>query len=97
MVELTRDDILKLARLARLELSEDEIIEYGIELSGILQYVEQLQQIDVAGLEPTNQVTGLVNVTRADEIHDYGYVPADLLSNVPATKGGQIQVKRMLG
>ena len=97
MAQLTRDDILKLARLARLELSEDEIIEYGIELSGILQYVEQLQQIDVAGLEPTNQVTGLVNVTRADEIHDYGYVPADLLSNVPATKGGQIQVKRMLG
>lgn len=97
MAKLTRTEILKLAKLARLDLSEDEIKEYIDELSGILQYVEQLQQIDVAGLEPTNQVTGLVNVTRADEIVDYGYVPADLISNVPATKDGQIQVKRMLG
>lgn len=97
MAKLTRTEILKLAKLARLDLSEDEIKEYIDELSGILQYVEQLQQIDVAGLEPTNQVTGLVNVTRADEIVNYGYVPADLISNVPATKDGQIQVKRMLG
>ncbi|HVV26178.1 MAG TPA: Asp-tRNA(Asn)/Glu-tRNA(Gln) amidotransferase subunit GatC [Candidatus Saccharimonadales bacterium] len=96
MAKLTREDVLKLARLARLELSEDEIEEFSEELSAILQYVEQLQKVDVAGLQPTNQVTGLTNVTRADEVVDYGYAPADLLKNVPATKDNQIKVKRML-
>lgn len=97
MAKLTRDDVLKLARLARLDLSEDEIEEFRAELSEILQYVEQLQSVDVEGLKPTNQVTGLTNVTRRDEIKDYGYKPQDLLKNVPATKDDQIQVKRMLG
>jgi aspartyl-tRNA(Asn)/glutamyl-tRNA(Gln) amidotransferase subunit C len=97
MAKLTRDDVLKLARLARLDLSEAEVEEYSEELSAILQYVEQLGSVDVEGLKPTNQVTGLTNVTREDEIKDYGYAPADLLKNVPVVKDNQIQVKRMLG
>ncbi len=86
-----------MARLARLQLSEDEVEEFRGELSAILQYVEQLQAVDVEGLEPTNQVTGLTNVTRPDETRDYGYKVEKLLENVPAVKDNQIQVKRMLG
>lgn len=97
MTQLTRDDILKLARLARLDLTEAEIAEYSLELSEILQYVEMLQQVDVTGLAPTNQVTGLTNVTRADEIVDYGYQVSDLLKNVPAVESDHIKVKRMIG
>lgn len=97
MAKLTREDVLKLARLARLQLSEDEIEEFSQELTAILQYVEQLQSVDVDGLEPTNQVTGLTNVTRPDEVRDYGYKVEKLLENVPAVKDNQIQVKRMLG
>lgn len=96
MSKLTREDVLKLARLARLELSDEEVEQYRSELSEILQYVEQLQSADVEGLKPTNQVTGLTNVTRADKTKDYGYKPADLLKNVPAVKDGQIKVKRTL-
>jgi aspartyl-tRNA(Asn)/glutamyl-tRNA(Gln) amidotransferase subunit C len=97
MAKLTRDDILKLARLARLDLTDDEIEEFSGELSEILQYVEQLSTVDVKGLEPTNQVTGLTNVMRDDEVRDYGYEAADLLKNVPQTKDDLIKVKRMLG
>lgn len=97
MAKLTREDVLKLARLARLELSDDEIEEFSGELSEILQYVEQLQSVDVAGLKPTNQVTGLTNVTRKDEIRDYGYDVGALQKNLPAAKNNQIKVKRMLG
>lgn len=97
MAKLTREDVLKLARLARLQLSEDEIEEFSQELTAILQYVEQLESVDVDGLEPTNQVTGLTNVTRPDEVRDYGYKVEKLLENVPAVKDNQIQVKRMLG
>ena len=97
MTKLTREDVLKLAQLARLDLSEDEITEFQAEVSEILQYVEKLQSVDIDGLQPTNQVTGLTNVTRDDEIRDYGYEPLDLLKNVPAKQGDQIIAKRMIG
>jgi aspartyl-tRNA(Asn)/glutamyl-tRNA(Gln) amidotransferase subunit C len=97
MAKLTRDDVLKLAQLARLDLNEAEIERFAAEMSEILQYVEQLQGVDVKGLEPTRQVTGLTNVMRADEVRDYGYKPEDLLKNVPHVKDNQIKVKRMLG
>ena len=96
MAKLTRDDVLKLARLARLELTDDEVEQYSGELSKILEYVEQLAAVDVEGLEPTHQVSGLTNVMRADKIRDYGYQSSELLKNVPETKDGQIKVKRML-
>jgi aspartyl-tRNA(Asn)/glutamyl-tRNA(Gln) amidotransferase subunit C len=97
MAKLTREDVLKLARLARLELSDDEIVKFGEEMSDILQFVEQLQDVEVDDLQPTHQVTGLTNVTRDDVIRDYGYKPEELLKNVPHVKDNQIRVKRMLG
>ena len=96
MTKFTRDDVLKLARLARIDLGEDEIEQFTREFNDILQYVEQLQKVDVTGLQPTSQVTGLTNVTRDDEIRDYGYAPAKLLENVPAVQDSQIKVKRMI-
>lgn len=97
MAQITREDILKLAQLARLGLTEAEVDEFSVELTAILQYVEQLSGVDVTGLKPTSQVTGLTNVTRVDEVKDYGYKPGDLLKNVPATENNLIKVKRMIG
>lgn len=97
MAKLTREDVLKLARLARLEVSEDEVQKYADEVGAILQYVEVLNNIDMEGVEPTNQVTGLSNVMRKDEVVDYQAKPEDLLRNAPAVEDGHIKVKRMLG
>ena len=97
MAKLTRDDVLKLARLARISLTDEEVDEYANELSAILGYVEQLSTVDVTGLKPTNQVTGLTNVMREDEMRDYGYTPADLLNIAPSVQANQIKVKRMIG
>lgn len=96
MGKLSRDDVLKLAQLSRLSLTDDEVQEFAGELADILTYVEQLQGVDVSDVLPTNQVTGLTNVMRADEVMDYGYQPADLLQNVPAVEGNQLKVKRMI-
>ena len=96
MNKLAREDVLKLARLARLDLNDQEVEEYRHELSEILQYVEQLQTVDISGLKPTHQVTGLVNVMRQDKPHDYGYKPEELLKNVPEVQDNQIKVKRMI-
>jgi aspartyl-tRNA(Asn)/glutamyl-tRNA(Gln) amidotransferase subunit C len=97
MAKLTRDDVLHLAQLARISLSDDEVDEFSEELSSILQYVEQLSSVDVDNLKPTNQVTGLRNVMRDDVVMDYGYDPTELLKNVPQVQDGQLKVKRMIG
>jgi aspartyl-tRNA(Asn)/glutamyl-tRNA(Gln) amidotransferase subunit C len=96
MAKLSRDDVLKLAQLARLKLTEEEIEEYSKELSDILQYVEVLQNVDVDNLKPTNQVSGLTNVAREDVVIDYGYNPLELLKNVPEVQDNLIKVKRMI-
>ena len=96
MAKLSREDILKLARLAQLKLTDEEIVKFQKEISEILGYVEQLQNVNVKGLKPTYQVTGLKNVTRKDEIIDYGVSQADLLKNVPALEDKQIKVRRVL-
>jgi aspartyl-tRNA(Asn)/glutamyl-tRNA(Gln) amidotransferase subunit C len=96
MAELTRDDLLKLARLVQIDVTDDEVTEFTNEFNEILKYVEQLQAVDVEGLAPTSQVTGLVNVTRDDIVKEYGYDPKELLKNVPATDNDLIKVKRMI-
>ena len=96
MAKLTRDDVFKLAQLARIKLSEEETLEYAEEITKILDYVEQLNNVDTSNLTPTNQVTGLSNVWREDELIDYGYNPEDLLKNVPKVNGKFIEIGRML-
>jgi aspartyl-tRNA(Asn)/glutamyl-tRNA(Gln) amidotransferase subunit C len=95
--EFTRNDVLKLARLARIDLDEAEVEKFTTEFAAILHYVEQLQAVDVGGLEPTSQVTGLTNVMRPDFPQDYGYKVKELLKNVPDLENGQIKVQRMIG
>ncbi len=96
MADLTREDILKLAKLSRLRLTEAEVTEFQKEIGDILQYVQMLDNADTTGLKPTYQVTGLKNVTRPDVLLDYGYQTDELLKNLPARDGRYIKVKRML-
>lgn len=96
MSKITRDDVLKLARLSHISLSEEQVSQYTKELSEIVQYVEQLKDVDVSGLDPTDQVTGLVNVMREDEVVEYQAKPDKLLENAPDSQDHQIKVKRVI-
>ena len=96
MTKLTAADVRKLAKLSRLKLTDQEVESYQTELSEILNYVEILQKVDVTGLEPTSQVTGLQNVMRPDVEMDYGATPDELLKNAPATEEHQFRVKRII-
>lgn len=96
MSKLSHDAVLKLAQLSRLKLTEEEIERFRKELSEILSYVEVLEKVDTSGLEPTYQVTGLKNVTRADETIEYQAKPDVLLNGAPATEKNQFKVKRVL-
>ena len=64
---IDREQVLHVARLARLELSEDEVERMAGELSSILEHVERISQLDLDGVEPTTHVVELENVLRPDE------------------------------
>jgi aspartyl-tRNA(Asn)/glutamyl-tRNA(Gln) amidotransferase subunit C len=96
MSKLSNEAVIKLAKLSRLKLSEAEIDQYRKELEAILTYVERLEKVDVDGLEPTYQVTGLQNVMRKDEVTNQRATPEELLARVPLTDNRFIKVRRMI-
>lgn len=96
MAKLSKEDVLKLARLSKIELTDDQLTRFTSELEKIVDYVEQLQAVDVAGHVPTYQLTGLTNAMREDEIHKYTD-SEELLKNLPDREGNYIKVKRVLG
>jgi aspartyl-tRNA(Asn)/glutamyl-tRNA(Gln) amidotransferase subunit C len=64
---IDRDQVLHVARLARLRLSDEEVETMTGELSGILEHVDRIGRLDLEGVEPTSHVVALENVLRADE------------------------------
>jgi aspartyl-tRNA(Asn)/glutamyl-tRNA(Gln) amidotransferase subunit C len=64
---IDREQVLHVARLARLELSEQEVEKMSSELSTILEHVERISELDLDGVEPTSHVVELENVLRADK------------------------------
>ena len=67
-MSLSRDQVLHVARLARLELTEDEVERFGTELSKVLDHIETIGELgDMADVEPTSHVVAVENALRADE------------------------------
>jgi aspartyl-tRNA(Asn)/glutamyl-tRNA(Gln) amidotransferase subunit C len=64
---IDREQVLHVAKLARLKLSDDEVERMARELSGILEHVEHISELDLEGVEPTSHVVALENVLRPDE------------------------------
>ena len=64
---IDREQVLHVARLARLELSEEEVERMATELSGILDHVDKISALDLTDVEPTSHVVALENVLRPDE------------------------------
>jgi aspartyl-tRNA(Asn)/glutamyl-tRNA(Gln) amidotransferase subunit C len=96
MSKITVDEVRRVAALAKIAVTDQEAEKLAKELDSILGYVRQLESVDTTGLEPTYQVTGLTNVTRKDEVIDYGTSREDLLENAPRKRDGQIEVPKVL-
>ena len=96
-MKLSGEEIKHIADLARLELSPEELDKYGEQLSAVLSYIDQVQEVDVDGVEPTAQVTGLTNVWRADKTRDCPEAEREAaLEEAPELEDHQIKVKRVL-
>ena len=77
--------VRRIAHLARIAVKDDEVEHLKDELNGILAFVEQLQEVNVEGVEPMTSVTPMAMKKRADAVTDGGIVN-DILKNAPATE-----------
>jgi aspartyl-tRNA(Asn)/glutamyl-tRNA(Gln) amidotransferase subunit C len=93
---LTTDQIKHVAALARLELSEAEEKKYQAQLSGILDYIEKLEEVKTDQVAITAQVSGLTNVWRDDEVKPWPVDEVQAALEQGETEFGQVKVKRVL-
>ncbi len=92
---LTKEEVIKIATLARIELTEVEVEKFQKDLSTVLDYVAELNQINIENVEEVSQVTGLVSVQRRDEPVPTTHREA-ILSQAPEIKDGFYKVKAIL-
>jgi aspartyl-tRNA(Asn)/glutamyl-tRNA(Gln) amidotransferase subunit C len=91
MASIEREQILHVARLARLALTEEEVERFGGQLNDILAAVAKVSQLDLEGVEPTSHPLDLVNVWADDEPRP-SLPPAEALRNAPAREGDFFKV-----
>lgn len=92
---IDRDAVDHVARLARLDLSDEERTRMQAELSAILEHAERIQALDLEGLEPTSHPVPLTNMMRPDEVTP-SLDRADALANGPEVEDGRFRVPRII-
>ncbi len=95
-MNISDDDINYLAKLSNFSVSDVEKADLKRDLSAILGYVQQLDEVDTDGVEPTYQVLDLQNVWREDEVETPDVTPEQLISLAPETADRQIKVPKVL-
>ena len=93
---ITRADVEHVAQLARLALTEAELVTLTGELAAILEHAAQVSALDTEGVEPTAHPLPIVNVARPDEVRP-GVDRDEVLANAPAVEDGRFRVPRILG
>jgi aspartyl-tRNA(Asn)/glutamyl-tRNA(Gln) amidotransferase subunit C len=93
---LTRDDVLHVARLARLALTDAEVDEFTVQLAGILEHADDVARLDIADVPPTAHPLPLVNVLRPDEVRP-GVDRAEVLAAAPDAADDRFRVPKILG
>lgn len=89
------DTVRRIAHLARMAVADDEVEPLRGELNAILSFVEQLSEVDVAGVEPMTSVTPMAMKKRADGVTDGGDADA-VLRNAPAREGNYFVVPKVV-
>ena len=88
------DDVKHVAKLARLELTEDEINKYSQQLGSILEYVEQMNEVDTTGIEPMPHAIPVYNVMREDVVK-YEQTKEEMMANAPFEEDGFFRVPKI--
>ena len=97
MAKLTKTDVLHIAELARLKLTESEVLKFLPQLSTIVDYIGKLSKIDTSKVQATSQTTGLVDIFREDRVVSDGSLSQDeALSGTEETYNGYFKVGAIL-
>jgi len=92
---LTDSDVTKIAKLARIRLTPEELPHYAREINGILKWIEQLGEVDTDGVTPLASVSNQLLPWRADEVSD-GNCQEAVLKNAPAQNYGCFLVPKVV-
>ena len=94
-MSIDNEDVRRIARLARIAVADDEVEHLKGELNDMLAFVEQLLEVDIAGVEPMTSVTPMTMKKRHDQVTDGG-IAEDILRNAPARDGDFFLVPKVV-
>lgn len=92
---IDREQVRKVAHLARLELTPEEEAEFTPQVNSILDYFEQLSELDTSNVEPTARAIDVVNVTRPDQLTPFAE-REDILDNAPQREEDFFRVPKII-
>lgn len=91
---ITVKDVEHVAKLARLELTEEEKEKFAGQLGDVLKYVEQMNEVDTSNVVPMAHAMDFVNVMREDKVN-YEQTKAELMKNAPDEEDGFFKVPKI--
>ena len=91
---ITIQDVEHVAKLARLDLTEEEKVKFSKQLGDVLKYVDQMNEVDTANVEPLSHPIDFVNVMRDDVVH-YEQTKEQLMANAPDEENGFFKVPKI--
>ncbi|GAB7387728.1 Asp-tRNA(Asn)/Glu-tRNA(Gln) amidotransferase subunit GatC [Bacillaceae bacterium] len=94
-MSISKEEVLHVANLARLHLTEEEVALYTKQLNDILNFAQKLNELDTEGIEPTSHPFRIVNVLREDEVRP-SLSREDALRNAPDAEDGYFRVPAVL-
>lgn len=94
-MSVSLEDVRHLAELSQIRLNKAELASLAGDIDRIVGYIDQLDELDTAGVEPTFQLTGLENVWRTDEVKPQ-LERRELLQLAPDSEDGQVKVPKVL-
>ncbi|HLQ71314.1 MAG TPA: Asp-tRNA(Asn)/Glu-tRNA(Gln) amidotransferase subunit GatC [Bacillota bacterium] len=95
MRKVTKEEVMELANVARLSVTDDEVTSFETYLNDILTYADEMNELDTADVKPTTHVLDLTNVMRKDEATEQ-LTQDEALKNAPSHKDGQFKVPSIL-
>lgn len=94
-MKVSEEEVRHIAALARLKFTDEEVTKYTKDLAGIVEFAEQLNEVDVTDIKPTAHILDIHNVFRKDDMRD-SYNREKLLQNAPTKVAGCISVPKVV-
>jgi aspartyl-tRNA(Asn)/glutamyl-tRNA(Gln) amidotransferase subunit C len=92
---IEKKEVKHIAALARIGINEKELEKYSQELSGILEWIEKLREINTDNVEPIDHITGIINISREDRVENFNF-KKNITNLFPEKKDGYDKVKNVL-